>query len=34
MYNRVLGRILKVGVQHLKQGVQVQRTTISDVSVI
>ncbi len=30
---RVLGRILKVGVQNLKQGVQVQWTTISDVSV-
>ena len=29
----VLGRILKVGVQNLKQGVQVQWTTISDVSV-
>ena len=31
--SRVLGRILKVGVQNLKQGVQVQWTTISDVSV-
>ena len=31
--DRVLGRILKVGVQNLKQGVQVQWTTISDVSV-
>ena len=30
---RVLGRILKVGVKNLKQGVQVQWTTISDVSV-
>ena len=30
---RVLGRILKVGVQNLKQGVQVQWTTITDVSV-
>ena len=30
---RVLGRILKVGVQILKQGVQVQWTTISDISV-
>ena len=29
----LLGRILKVGVQNLKQGVQVQWTTISDVSV-
>ena len=28
-----LGRILKVGVQNLKQGVQVQWTTITDVSV-
>ena len=30
---RVLGRILKVGAQNLRQGVQVQWTTISDVSV-